>query len=63
MSIEKRSSSLSSSKEILEKTAPYYEKYFSNWGYKEKVNYRDPASPNLITKRKRQRNILWINPP
>ena len=27
------------------------------------MNYRDPASPNLITKTKRQRNILWFNPP
>ena len=30
---------------------------------KEKLNYRDPTSPNLITKRKRQINILWFNPP
>ena len=63
MSIEKRLSSLSSSKEILEETAPYYEQYLSNCGCKEKLNYRDPTSPNLITKRKRQRNILWFNPP
>ena len=63
MSIEKRLLSLSSSKEILEETVPYYEQYLSNCGYKEKLNYRDPTSPNLITKRKRQRNILWFNPP
>ena len=63
MSIEKQLSSLSSSKEIFEETAPYYEQYLSNCGYKEKLNYRDPTSPNLITKRKRQRNILWFNPP
>ena len=56
-------SSLSSSKEIFEETAPYYEKYLSNWGYREKLNYRGPTSPNLITKRKRQRNILWFNLP
>ena len=63
VSIEKRLSSLSSSKEIFEETAPYYEQYLSNCGYKEKLNYRDPTSPNLITKRKQQRNILWFNPP
>ena len=63
MSIEKRLSSLSSSKEIFEEAAPYYEQYLSNCGYKEKLNYRDPTSPNLITKRKRQRKILWFNPP
>ena len=63
MSIEKRLSSLSSSKEIFEEAAPYYEQCLSNCGYKEKLNYCDPTSPNLITKRKRQRNILWFNPP
>ena len=62
-SIEKRLSSLSSSKEIFEETAPYYEQHLSNCGYKEKLNYRDPTLQNLITKRKRQRNILWFNPP
>ena len=63
MSIEKRLSSLSSSKEIFEEAAPYYEQCLSNCGYKQKLNYRDPTSPNIITKRKRQRNILWFNPP
>ena len=32
MSIEKWLSSLSSSKDIFEETAPYYEKYISNCG-------------------------------
>ena len=63
MSIEKRLSSLSSSKEILEEAAPYYEQYLSNYRYKEKLNYRDSTSPNLVSKRKRQRNFLWFNPP
>ena len=62
-SIEKRLSSLSSSKKIFEETAPNYEQHLSNCGYKEKLNYRDPTPQNLITKRKRQRNILWFNPP
>ena len=62
-SIEKWLSSLSSSKDIFEETAPYYEQYLSNCRYKEKLNYRDPTPPNLITKMKRQRNILWFNPP
>ena len=63
MSIEKRLSSLASSKEIFEEPVPYYEKYLSNCGYREKLNYCDPTSPNLIRKRKRQSNILWFNPP
>ena len=53
--------SLSSSKEIFEETVPYYEQYLSNCWYKENLNYRNPTSPNLITKRKRQRNILRFN--
>ena len=63
MSIEKRLSALSTPKEIFEETAPYYEQYLSNCGCKENLNYRDPTPPNLITERKRQRNILWFNPP
>ena len=62
MSIEKRLSSLSSSKEIFEETVPYYEQYLSNCGCKEKLNYRDPTYANLITKSKQKRNILWSNP-
>ena len=62
-SIEKRLSSLSSSKEIFEETAPYYEQHLSHCGNKEKLNYRDPTPQNLITKKKRQRNISWFNPP
>ena len=63
MSIEKQLSSLSSSKEIFEETTPCYGEYLSNCRYREKLSYRDTTSPNLITKRKRQRNILWFNPP
>ena len=59
MPIEKRLPSLSSSKEIFEETAPYYENYC---GCREKLNYCDPTTPNLITKRKRQSNILLFNP-
>ena len=63
MSIEKRLSSLSSPKEIFQETLLYYEQCLSNCGYKEKLRYRDPAPSILITTGKRQRNILWFNPP
>ena len=49
--MEKRISSFSSSKELFEETAPYYEQDLSDSGYKEKLNYCDPPSPNPITKR------------
>ena len=60
ISIEKLLSSLSSSKEIFKETAPYYEKYLSNCGYREKLNYRDPTSPNLITKRKHKETFYGL---
>ena len=41
MSIEKRLSSLWSPKDICKETTPYYEKYLSNCGYTENLNYRD----------------------
>ena len=63
MSIGKQLSFSSLSKEIFEETVPYYEQYLSNCGYKEKLNYRVSTSPNLITNRKQQRNVLWFNPP
>ena len=58
MSLKKRLPSLWSSNKIFEETAPYYEKYLSNCGYRGKLNYSDPTSPSLITK-----NILWFNSP
>ena len=30
---------------------------------KKKLNYHDPAPQNLITKKKRQRSILWFITP
>ena len=63
VSIEKWLSSLPSSKYIFEEAAPYYEQCLSNYGYKEKLICRDPTTPNLIMKRKQQRNILWFNQP
>ena len=63
MSIDKRFPSWSPSKEIFEETAPCYGQYLSSCGYKEKLSCCDSTPPNLITKRKRQRNILRFNPP
>ena len=57
VSIEKWLSSLSSPKNFFKETAPYYEQYLSNCGYKEKLNDRNPTCPNLITKKKQQRTI------
>ena len=60
ISMEKRSSCLSLSKEIIQETVPSYELFFSNCGYEQNLNYCDPTPPNLFTKGKQQRNISWF---
>ena len=61
-SIEKRLSILSSSKDIFQESAIYYEKYLKNSGYKTKLQYQQPKENNQ-NKKKRKRNIIWFNPP
>ena len=61
-SIEKRLSILSSSKDIFQESAIYYEKCLKNSGYKTKLQYQQPKENNQ-NKKKRKRNIIWFNPP
>ena len=61
-SIEKRLSILSSSKNIFQESAIYYEKCLKNSGYKTKLQYQQPKENNQ-NKKKRKRNIIWFNPP
>ena len=61
-SIEKRLSILSSSKNIFQESAVYYEKCPKNSGYKTKLQYQQPNENNQ-NKKKRKRNIIWFNPP
>ena len=60
-SIEKRLSILSSSKDIFQELAIYYEKCLKNSGYKTKLQYQQPKENNK-NKKKRKRKIIWINP-
>ena len=60
-SIEKRLSILSSSKDIFQESAIYYEKCLKNSGYKTKLQYQQPKENNQ-NKKKRKRNIIWFNP-
>ena len=61
-SIEKRLSILSSSKDIFQESAIYYEKCLKISGYKTKLQYQQPKENNQ-NKKKRKRNIIWFNPP
>ena len=65
-SIEKRLSQLSSSKDILYETTPYYEQCLASWGYNEKLTYQQQGENNENNKnigKNRKRNIIWFNPP
>ena len=59
--IEKRLSTLSSSREIFDENKGPYQAALVKSGYKEILNYVAP--PEQPQKRKRTRNILWFNPP
>ena len=61
-SIEKRLSTLSSSENIFQESAVYYEKCLKNSGHKTKLQYQQPKENNQ-NKKKRKRNIIWFNPP
>ena len=63
-SIEKRLSILSSSKDIFQESAIYYEKYLKNSGYETKPQcQQQEAKRKNQKKKKRKRNIIWFNPP
>ena len=61
-SIEKRLSILSSSENIFQESAIYYEQCLKNSGYKAKLQHQQPKENNQ-NKKKRKRNIIWFNLP
>ena len=61
-SISRRISKISSTKEIFDAAAPYYNDALSTSGYSENIEYK----PNVIShnrNRRRVRNVIWFNPP
>ena len=60
--IEKCLSQLSSSEEILNESAPFYEDKLHQSGYQQKLKY-NPANTEIYNKRNHKRNIIWFNPP
>ena len=59
--ISDRISGISSSKEIFERAAPFYDNALQQSGHKSKLSYTT-SKPNN-TKRNRKRKITWFNPP
>ena len=57
--VNRRLSSISSSKEIFEAAAPIYQSELQRAGYNHKLEFKDQE----VTKRKRRRRIIWFNPP
>ena len=57
--VNRRLSSISSSKEIFDAAAPIYQAELQRAGYKHKLEYNEQQAP----KRKRRRKIIWFNPP
>ena len=62
-SINKRLSQISSDKECFDKTKSIYQDALTKSGYEYTLTYKDTAPDAPRTRRKRQRNITWFNPP
>ena len=64
ISINKRISSLSSDQESFDECKPFYKSALKHSNYNVSLEYstNSPSSPPS-TKRRRQRNIIWFNPP
>ena len=70
LSIEDRLRELSSSKEIFEEAAKYYQNVLDKCGYKHKIKYEKEGPQQRVNvqtpqepRRKRGRNVTWFNPP
>ena len=62
--VTKRISTISSSKEIFENHIPHYQEALREAGYMDSMTYaQESRTAPEKTKRRRQRNIIWFNPP
>ena len=61
--INKRLSQISSDKECFDKTKSIYQDTLTKSGYEYTLTYKDTAPEAPRTRRNRQRNITWFNPP
>ena len=63
LNINKRLTSISSSKEVFDESIVSYQKAITESRYNHKLTYNPPQEKALKNKRKRTRNITWYNPP
>ena len=63
LNINKRLTSISSSKEVFDEAIAPYQKALTESGYDHKLTYNPLQGKALKNKRKRTRNIAWYNPP
>ena len=63
--INKRLSEISSDEEAFKEAAPPYQEALQKSGYSHTLRFTPPQQPpeSNTNKRKRQRNIIWFNPP
>ena len=59
LAVNRRLSSISSSKDIFDAAAPLYQAELDRAGYDHKLEYSEVPEP----KRKRKKKIIWFNPP
>ena len=59
LAVNRRLSSISSTKEIFDSAAPIYQAELSRAGYNHKLEFTEVEEP----KRRRKRRIIWFNPP
>ena len=63
LNINKRLISISSSKEVFDKSIAPYQKALTESGYDHKLTCNPPQEKALKNKRKWTKNITWYNPP
>ena len=61
LAVNQRISSISSSKEVFDQAAPFFQTELTRAGYSHKLEYQEPLQAQQ--KRKRYRRIIWFNPP
>ena len=62
VSVNKRISNISDCDATFQKAAPEYEKALKESGYQYQMKY-EPSPPNNETRRTRNRQVIWYNPP
>ena len=60
LAVNRRLSNISSSREVFDNAAPLYQEELDRAGYSHKLEYQEEVPR---TKRKRNRKIIWFNPP